>query len=95
MASDAVVSAVDGQTLPVRLEEEGEPDQGIVAEHWKQTSPDLHEVAAVVDEEYEEVDSRHDPLEEEAVAGEVQEEVDSRCGPEEEESVVVELEKTG
>ena len=84
-ASDAVVSAVDGQTLPVRLVEEGEPDQGKV---------DLHEVASVVDEEDEEVDSRHDPLEE-AVAGEVQEEDDSRYGPEEEESVAVEVEETG
>ena len=75
----------------MRLEEEGEHDRGrvaLVAEHRKQTYPDLLEVAA---EEGEEDDSSHDLLDDEAAAGEVQEEVDSRCGPEEEESVAVEV----
>ena len=75
----------------MRLEEEGEHDQGrvaLAAEHQKQTYPDLLEVAA---EEDEDDDSSDDLLDEEAVAGEVQEEVDSMCGPEKEESVAVEL----
>ena len=75
----------------MRLQEEGEHDQGrvaLIAEHRKQTCPDLLEVAA---EEGAEDDSSHDPLDDEALAGEVQEEVDSRCGPEEEESVAVEV----
>ena len=76
----------------MRLQEEGEHDQGkvaLIAGHQKQTYADLLEVAADV-EEGEDDDSTSDLLDEEAV--EVQEEVDNSCDPEEEESVAVEME---
>ena len=65
----SVVPAVDWQRLLVRLQEEGEHDQGkvaLVAGHRKQTYADLLEVAADV-EEGEEDDSTRDLLDEEAV----------------------------